>query len=83
MNNSMYTHPRPQDIYKHVINKCDYTLNNLICGRKPVVYYIDQFKSVISRCEHHWTPNGNYGATLISFGEHAYEEALVWEILES
>jgi hypothetical protein len=78
-----FSHYRPIDLYKHVIDKCDFTINNFICGNKPVEYsHMKESKSIISRCKDHinHTPTE---AIKISFGEHAYEEALVWEVMQS
>lgn len=76
-------HPRPKDLYKHISNMCDFTIDDYICGKKPIMYYTDGSRSVIGRCENHCNKIQGLMFTLISSGERAYEEALVWEVMQS
>lgn len=66
-----------------VITKCNYIAGSEICGAKSVKFYIwtDPWSvSFISRCEAHV----NYRmSSLEQANEVTYEEALVWDVLES
>ena len=65
-------------------SKCNYvTTKTKICGAKAIKFYIwtDPWSvSFISRCENHV----NYKmASLSQSQEVTYEEALIWEVLQS